>query len=228
MNIFNNPAAIWRARPFPRNLESLRHAMVSYAQFGEDLLIQEILGYDHKDVRYLDLGAFHPIAKSNTCIFSQRGGRGVVVEPNPLMKPLWSRYRGRDLLLSCGVTPCGDKRMFYHHFPKAPGMNYFADEPDHEACGQITEVGCRSLRSVVGEALDVLERLDLVSIDCEGMDEALVAAFPFDLVRPRVFAVEDFHSAADSAIERRFIEKGYVRRSQTCITKIFVTDVSVS
>lgn len=52
--------------------------MISYSQFGEDLLAQEILGYERCDIFYIDIGAFHPISKSNTYIFYKRGSRGHV------------------------------------------------------------------------------------------------------------------------------------------------------
>ena len=68
MNILKN----YCHRPFPQSFEEFKHAMVSYSQFGEDLLVQEILGYDRKDVFYIELGAYQPISKSNTYIFYKR------------------------------------------------------------------------------------------------------------------------------------------------------------
>lgn len=82
------PAENYLHRPFPNSFEEFKHAMISYSQFGEDLLAQEILGYERCDIFYIDIGAFHPISKSNTYIFYKRGSRGMCVEPNPQARPL--------------------------------------------------------------------------------------------------------------------------------------------
>ena len=109
-------------RPFPNSFEEFKHAMVSYSQFGEDLLVQEVLGYERRDIFYIDIGAFHPISKSNTYIFYKRGGRGICVEPNPNAKALWQKFRPRDIFIGKGVTGGENCRLAYIILNSAVGI----------------------------------------------------------------------------------------------------------
>jgi hypothetical protein len=61
---------------------------MSYSQYGEDLIIQEIFG-GHTG-RLLDIGAWAWDAKSNSRLFLERGWGGVLIEPSP------GALRGRD------------------------------------------------------------------------------------------------------------------------------------
>lgn len=56
-------------RPFPRSLQEFKRAMNSYAQFGEDLLAKELLGYERSDIFCIDIGAFI-LSASQTRTFS--------------------------------------------------------------------------------------------------------------------------------------------------------------
>jgi hypothetical protein len=112
-------------RLFPNSFEEFKHAMVSYSQFGEDLLAQEILGYERRDIFYLDIGAFHPISKSNTYIFYKRGGRGICVEPNPKARALWRQFRPRDIFVSKGATGEESCHLNYVMDPGSGAQNSF-------------------------------------------------------------------------------------------------------
>ena len=52
------------------------YAQRSYAQEGEDLLLERILGKQGKGF-YVDVGAHHPVRFSNTFLFYKRGWRGI-------------------------------------------------------------------------------------------------------------------------------------------------------
>ena len=61
-----------------------------FSQRGEDLIIESIINAilvnepnRNKVVRYLEIGANHPIASSSTFLFYARGARGVLIEANP-------------------------------------------------------------------------------------------------------------------------------------------------
>jgi hypothetical protein len=75
-------------------------------------------------------------------------------------------------------------------------------------CGRISPHGPKSV--------------DLLSVDCEGMDLDLIKNFPFDLARPKIVLVEDFDYSEESEIHRSMTNLGYEMKSYTKITKIFV------
>jgi hypothetical protein len=193
--------------------------MVSYSQFGEDLLVQEILGYERKDIFYIELGAYQPISKSNTYIFYKRGGRGICVEPNPLAKKLWERIRPRDIFVNAGVTGGVTCCMDYITDNAAAGMNHFCVESEN---GDSNKIKVFNIRELLELYLPAGKNVDFLTIDCEGMDLQILESFPFEKVRPRVVAVEDFDYSEQSRIHLLMSKMGYEMKSYAKITKIFV------
>ena len=68
-------------------LFKFRHQKKSYAQNGEDLIIdfafREVFKINQPS--YLDIGAHHPFCFSNTQLFYERGSQGINVEANPFL-----------------------------------------------------------------------------------------------------------------------------------------------
>lgn len=217
MNLLKN----YLHRPFPNSFEEFKHAMVSYSQFGEDLLVQEILGYDRRDIFYIDIGAFHPNSKSNTYIFYKRGGKGICVEPNPSARALWQKFRPRDIFVSKGATGGASCHLNYVTDPGSGAQNRFQTQCNSGRSFQ-HEIECVNIRQLVAEFLPAGQSVDLLSVDCEGMDMDLIRNFPFDLVRPRVVVVEDFEYSEKSEIHLLLANLGYEINAYAKITKIFV------
>jgi FkbM family methyltransferase len=210
-------------RPFPTNFCEAKHAMVSYSQFGEDLLVQELIGFERKDVFYIDIGAFHPMSKSNTYVFYKRGGRGICVEPNPTAKKLWDTYRSRDLFFNAGATGSESGPMSYLPDSKAPSQNRFVHHSDETASGDsVSVIDCLNIADLVKANTTKGQTVDLLSIDCEGMDHEILCHFPYDHVRPKVVIVEDFDFSDQSDIHQLLVSKGYGLVSIAKISKIFL------
>src|SRR5687768_12820800 len=73
------------APPAAQTPEQL-HGRPSFAQQGEDLVLEGVLNYlKIKKPTYVDIGAGHPITGNNTFKFFRQYGSGVLVEPNPKM-----------------------------------------------------------------------------------------------------------------------------------------------
>lgn len=208
-------------RPFPNSFEEFKHAMVSYSQFGEDLLLQEILGYERTNVFYIELGAYQPINKSNTYIFYKRGGRGICVEPNPIAKRLWSKFRPRDIFVNTGVTGGVSCEMRYNTDGVGGGTNHFSHESKR---GSAALIELSNIRELIAKFLPTGQAVDFLTVDCGGMDLSILESFPFDEVRPRVIAVEDFDLSGNSPMHRYLQSQGYRFASLAKITKIFVCE----
>jgi len=75
---------------------------VSYSQCGEDRILRHIFSvFGIEKPTYLDIGAHHPVALSNTYLFYQKGATGVLVEPNPARYRELVRARPRDVCPQC-------------------------------------------------------------------------------------------------------------------------------
>src|SRR6478752_2964499 len=56
--------------------------MMSMSQFGEDAVLAQLF-HDQDQGLYVDVGALEPFNGSNTYALSQRGWRGINIEPQP-------------------------------------------------------------------------------------------------------------------------------------------------
>src|SRR5579862_7473571 len=105
-----------------------RDAKRSYAQAGEDLIIDFVIqAMQIENVTYLDIGAHHPTKFSNTYLFYKRGFQGVVVEPDPELMGSIRRARPRDTCIEAGVgvQSTAGARLFVM---SARTLNTFSEE----------------------------------------------------------------------------------------------------
>ena len=108
-----------------------------YGQLGEDLILEATLksyfnrmGLTLEDVRYLEVGANHPIQTNNTYLFSRKWqGRGVLVEANPDLVPALRRVRPGDQVLHYAVVPAGFPQQVQMHI--AANAELSSIDPDH-------------------------------------------------------------------------------------------------
>jgi FkbM family methyltransferase len=203
---------------------------LSYAQNGEDLVIESLFRLMHIDrPTYLDIGAYEPVICSNTYFFYRKGGRGVLVEPNVDLTPRLKRERPRDTILTAGIGVDETTELDYYVL-SAPQMNTFdkarADAAVAEGNGQVAllrtvKMPLLSVNRVIAEHLGAAP--DYLSIDVEGLDLAILKTLDFARFRPVVLCVE--HPETPAEREELFGllgGHGYAVRGQTYPNTIFV------
>ena len=67
----------------------------SYSQWGEDLEIVKFFK-NKKRGKYLDVGCFHPLMYSNTCLLNQNGWTGTNIDLNQTSIDLFNILRPKD------------------------------------------------------------------------------------------------------------------------------------
>lgn len=202
----------------------------SYSQSGEDVLVDSILGRPKKGF-YLDIGAFHPKLFSNTYLFYKRGWSGVCVEPNPEAKWKFGLVRARDKFVNMGVIAKKNQgsELSYFVFDEE-ATNTFSEEVAEENKG----VGRKLLKKInipVMEVNSLLKRyvpqkqkIDLLSIDVEGMDEEILKSIDWEKWKPTVVVCEEIRSQVSglrSQMEKFFKEKGYEMVGKTGYSVIY-------
>lgn len=212
-----------RRRPFPINLRALRDCRVSYSQFGEDLFLTVLLGYEKSDGLYVDVGCFHPIFISNTYIFYQRGWKGLAIDPNPQFKEEWRRYRPRDTFLNLAISEKREQRV-YMIDRKHPAMSMVVCETELETADPSQYEASTCEASPLADVLDqhlAGRQIDLMNVDCEGMDLSVLRTNDWGKYRPTVLAVEDFNMSLESDLNRFLHSLHYECRAYIGLTKIF-------
>lgn len=194
---------------------ALRYATASYSQFGEDIALAQIFSEDTGF--YVDVGAYHPYAGSNTYLFYERGWSGINVEPNPHGFGLLERYRKRDVNISRVVSPTPGPVDFVLDTTRsriAGGKNVPADKP-------IIQVGRIGLAELLDE-LKVTTPIDFISIDCEGHDLKVIESNDWERFRPQAVVVEDFGTGDDTRIDQAMKEREFALHCRLALSKIYV------
>lgn len=216
----------------PRVLASLLgHSNVTCSQFGEDIVFDRLM-MPGDEGTFVDVGANHPVHGSNTYRMYARGWRGLAIDPNPQFAGLFRTYRPHDVYRAEGVS-AQPTSLTYFQFD-----NDVFNTLDDARVAQLRDQGiaplrqttipCRPLATIIADTLGD-RQIDLLNVDCEGMD--LEAIDSIDLVanRPTVIIVEDYQKyltfrdgAPAGAFERAMRERDYAPIAQTAWSAIFV------
>ena len=212
-----------RIMPFMKARFAPKGARISFSQYGEDLIIKNILKKEGiKDITYIDIGTHHPYFGNNTYLFYKSGGKGVLVEPNSEMCKVIENKRPRDICLNAGAGSQDGEADFYEF--KQSTRNTFSKanaEEQEKRVGENSEVKKRKiipLNTIVDEYFKDKD-ISFVSIDAEGLDFDILSSFNFSK-RPKVFCIES--NTEDHRVDNFMKEKGY-----KCVAQIFQNAIFV-
>ena len=213
---------------------SLRKAYFSnyrqthYAQFGEDIILDELLKPEIRDGFYVDVGCYHPKTHSNTFRLHQRGWSGINIELEEDKIRLFNLCRPNDHHIVC---PVSDKQETvtirrYNTF----GLDSTID--DQHAAGLRGDVldeqqaETKTLAQVIENSPFAGRTIDVLSIDAEGMDFRILQSVDFQVHPPQVILIEDYHKDIREILEtdtfKLLASQGYSLRSWAFYTLIFV------
>ena len=194
------------SRPFRHGITGrLAPSQISYSGAGEDLVAFACLmhrGIEPRAIRYLDIGAADPVELSNTFLFYCRGGRGVLVEPDPRYTKRIKAKRPRDVLVSAGVSFDQRRSAEFTLFTN-PVFNTFSSRHAQTTLEQSAKWHPSQRQRIVGKTevplIPVNEILQqhfsgqpphLISIDAEGCDFEILKTIDFGTVAPLVLCIE--------------------------------------
>lgn len=165
----------------------------SYSQWGEDL---EIINFfkNKKKGKYLDIGCFHPLMYSNTCLLHQKGWAGTNVDLNQTTIDLFNILRPKDINL-CRIIGSEEKKVkvyfdglfspvntadkaFYNNHKKKFFKNVF-----------IREVTTQKLNNII-EGNQIYKKIDFINIDAEGMDYKILKQLNLQKLKVTLVAIE--------------------------------------
>jgi FkbM family methyltransferase len=191
------------------------YARRSYAQDGEDLLLAQLFAGQGRGF-YVDVGAHHPLRFSNTYLLYRRGWRGLNLDPTPGSMLPFRRLRPHDLSLELAVAEQPGTRLLYRFADAA--FNTF--DPDvavgHKARGLVAlepvAVQALPLATILERHLPPATPIDLLSVDVEGLDFAVLRSNDWVRFRPRCVLVEwtgELAALADAPAVRLLAPLGY-------------------
>src|SRR5512133_3499135 len=222
----------WK-RPEPPPPPAPAEGRLSYSEEGEDIVLFHVL----RDVlrvgapTYLDIGAADPVRGSNTYLLYCTGGHGVLVEPNPAYVEKLRLRRPNDVVVAAGVGIGAEREADYYVIRGHPPLNTFSPEV---VADLKVELGADAVERVIKMPLVPVNEViathlgkppDLLSIDIEGLDLAILRTLDFRRWRPGAIIAETIRPGSPG-VNRELVafvvSKGYVVRGGSPVNTIFV------
>lgn len=202
-----------------------------YSQEGEDLALTRIFNAKRHGF-FIDVGAHHPIRFSNTYLLYRMGWRGINIDATPGSMGEFRRVRPRDINIE-NLVSSGDKSQTFFLLNE-PALNTSVsnlahhrskENPRYQVVNTI-DLQPRTLASLLDEYLPPNQKIDLLTVDVEGLDLDVLQSNNWDRYRPAVILAELLpatESADDSrhAITQYLNSKGYRIRSRFFNTALF-------
>jgi len=210
--------------------ESKAKHLHSYSQNGEDVFIWEILKtHDLKGTIYIDVGANHPTALSNTFLLYRKGLSGVICEPNRDYQDLFRRFRPRDIFLPFGCGGTSDIMVLNRG--TVPTHNSL-DFPNKAIANTYIHNQGRSLDFIPVFPLDHLlsilplrfDKISLINIDAEGMDYDVLRGADSVLEKAMIVCIEANNAPTRRLISVHLQSKGFLFLRKMDCNLIFRND----
>ena len=213
----------WKERVFKR----------SYSQYGEDLLLQGFLGekwsWKYKGF-WVDIGAHHPVHLSNTKIYSDVGWKGINVDASCEAISAFARGRKRDVNVNVGIGKTAGT-LDYYRMSLSPMNTFskaFADKAVSEGVKllEVVKVPVITMKQLLDQHLPKGQRIDFLSIDCEGLDLEILESNDWSAYRPEFILIE-IHTGGrnweipSSPVAEYLRERGYELVGQGVVTSLF-------
>jgi FkbM family methyltransferase len=213
------------------------HASVGFSQFGEDQIILPIL-QTHKRLQkngfYVDVGCFHPFSYSNTALLHLHyGWRGINIDANPEVIELFNTHRPQDTNLHAAISDEVaelEYSMFNHGGVNtldpatAQRQATFAGTP-YKLLKRMT-LKTRRLDEILSGVKGVPTEIDLLSVDCEGLDDKVLASNDWQKFRPFLVVVEthgmNLNNPNSSKTHVLLAAKGYSLVSHAFVTSVYM------
>lgn len=183
---------------------------VTWSQDGEDLLFEELFpatGF------YVDVGAHHPDRYSVTRKLYDRGWHGVNIDFSPGFAEAFAQRRPRDRSIAALVGTPREAVFFRFAEPTLSTL-------DEHRARQLVDLGWPIVAqesvqveplSTVLERLDVTGAIDLLSVDVEGEDLAVIGTLDWDrwpVERCLVEIVLPAYEVLDHPVARFLVDRG--------------------
>lgn len=210
----------------------LKHAKISYAQQGEDLILRRILTRKlklpvDKGGVYVDVGAYHPTNASITKFLYDLGWVGVIVDMSQDCIREFAKSRPRDKAFHTAVGSENATITGYFN-EREPHINTISLEHKEsmERYGvdyQEQTVHVRKLDDILEDA--AISEIDFLNIDVEGHEIEVLKGFSIDKYNPKCIAIELHCKNIEDIFEMEEYKLlslyGYKLVASACITHFF-------
>ena len=206
---------------------------LSYSQEGEDLIIDRYF-YNQTTGFYIDIGAHHPKRFSNTYLLYKKGWTGINIDPMPGIMKIFKKVRSKDINLEIGISKIESKLKYYIFNENA--LNTFSENeaiikskinPSEYYIKETLEINTYPLNKIFDKYIDKSQKIDLMSIDVEGLDLDVLLSNDWTKYRPKLILVEELRTNIknlfiNSDINKFLESKNYALHFRTYNTSFYI------
>ncbi|MBL0233727.1 MAG: FkbM family methyltransferase [Chitinophagaceae bacterium] len=206
----------------------------SHSQAGEDRIIDFLFStMGIKKISYIDIGTNDPKFCNNTYLFYCKGGRGILIEPDPVFKKLLQRSRPKDKVIEAAISDKENGEADFFIFDE-PSINTLSKEEAtlRQKSGKYTlkeikRIPLVTIENVIATYLNG-NTPHLISLDVEGVDLSVLKAFDYSRYPVPVWIVETCEYSENhikpkiTPIVELMQSKGYFIYGDTYVNTIFV------
>lgn len=203
----------WEERRLIASVPGL--APKSHAQLRQDLWVLAETG-GKRGGFFVEIGAFDGIEHSNTYLLEKEfGWTGILAEPNPDYHDILRKRRSAALSTKAVYSKRGE--VEFVKIQQGAVLSGIAEHAYGDKHAKLRR-GDSAVISVDAITLNDLlsehrapRRIDYVSIDTEGSEFEILAAFDFDAYDVRLFSIEHNYTQRDRDTEKLMRRHGYQR-----------------
>jgi len=206
------------------------HLQDCYSQEGEDLFLHRLL-VDQPEGFYVDVGALHPVRFSNTYLLYKKGWSGVNIDATPGAMEKFNRLRPRDINVECMIASDTTPQTYFQF--GEPALNTMSEEMARKREMQgfpviaKTVLHPRPLSAILEANMPANKAIDVMSVDVEGLDLAVLESNDWQRFRPRIIIAELLETrladVAKSDIHAFLAARGYVMASKLFNSAVFIS-----
>lgn len=192
-----------------------RAAKAHWSQYGEDCVLAHWLPNQRQGF-YVDVGAYHPTKGSNTRMLHGRGWRGVNIDLDEAKILAFRILRPDDLNIVAAVSDRAIVRDVYTDKWYSTRSTLSGEIAAGDASGSLSrtrEVTTTTLAILLDSSTFRDRPIDLLNVDVEGEDVAVLGGLDFDRYRPALILVERLSTELDeilgSELHRMLTHRGY-------------------
>jgi len=199
-----------------------------YSQFGEDIILREILKKETSSGFYVDVGCFHPKKFSNTYMLFKRGWSGINIDMEEDKISLFNMARPKDFNVLSPISDIEEEVTLYRYSKFGLGSTIdkkIASETNDQIYDR-TVIKTKTLNDVINSSPYKDSQIDVLSIDVEGVDLKVLKSLNIKKYSPKVIIIEDHHNKIEDILEtdtfKFLVKNSYTLRSWTFYSLIFV------
>lgn len=202
-----------------------------FSQTGEDIVLSSIM----KKVNgfYIDVGCNDPVKLSNTFLFYLKGWRGITIDANEVLINKHKKIRKYDKAICAAISNEAKQVTFYKSTTSAVSTISEDFYNQHKGVWNYIEtqtVKTTTLTSLLDEYLEEGTKIDLLTVDVEGVDFEVLQGLDFKKYRPHVIIIE-IHGVPIAAIEsssvHQLLTKNFYRLHGFVIWNAYYIDLGV-